>query len=85
MVRLALWIISRAMKKDPGFAWSWHCNVAMVGIDSGAEHRQANERAADFMKRAFGVDTMTQVRKDFPTPPGLPSPPNTQRIHWQWA
>jgi len=31
MIRLALWILRRAMKKDPDYAWSWHCNLAKIG------------------------------------------------------
>ena len=57
MIKLALWIISRAMKKDPEFAWSWHCNIAMVAQDAGAPHKESNIRAADFMMGIFGVDT----------------------------
>lgn len=49
--------LSRAMKKDPGFAWSWHCNIAMVAQDAGAPHKEANERTADFMKYVFDVNT----------------------------
>jgi hypothetical protein len=53
----ALTVLSKAMQDDPGYAWSWHCNVAMVAQDAGAPHDKANERAADFMSRAFSVDT----------------------------
>ena len=49
--------LSRYMQIDPEYAWSWHCNVAMVAQDAGAPHKEANERAADFMRRAFDVDT----------------------------
>ena len=46
-----------SMSIDPDYAWSWHCNIAMVAQDAGAPHKEANERSADFMMRAFGVDT----------------------------
>lgn len=85
MVRLALWIIGRAMRRDPEFAWSWHCNIAMTGVDAGADHRQANVQAGYFMWRAFRVDTLRRVNTEFPPPPGPPAPPDTRRIHRQVA
>lgn len=57
--RLALWWLARQMRRDFGYAWSWHCNVAMVALDAGASHDRANRFAADFMSRAFGVNTRT--------------------------
>ena len=60
MVKIAMWILSRAMKKDYGYAWSWHCNVAMVAVDAGASHGEANKRASDFMHIAFGIRTDTE-------------------------
>lgn len=53
----ALSVLRKAMKKDYGFAWSWHCNVASAAQDAGAPHKESNEQAAVFMFRAFGVDT----------------------------
>ena len=45
---------------DPDdFAWSWHCNLAMMAFDAGAPHREANERAADFMRGVFDIDVRT--------------------------
>jgi hypothetical protein len=52
----ALETLSKAMQNDLDFAWSWHCNIAMTAQDSGAPHKEANERTADFMARAFGVN-----------------------------
>ncbi|MCL4316518.1 MAG: hypothetical protein M1527_06755 [Gammaproteobacteria bacterium] len=49
--------LRKAMEEDYGYAWSWHCNVAMAAVDAGAPHKEANERAAGFMRNAFGVDT----------------------------
>jgi hypothetical protein len=48
------------MLKHPDYAWSWHCNLAMMAYDAGAPHRDANIRAADFMKYCFGVNTRKQ-------------------------
>jgi hypothetical protein len=60
----ALKVISDAMKADPDFAWSWHCNVAMTAQDAGAPHDRANVWAANFMRRAFDVDTLTRVNAE---------------------
>jgi len=60
LVKFAFWILKRAMRKDPDYAWSWHCNLAMMAYDAGAPHDDANVRAADFMKYCFGVSTRNQ-------------------------
>ena len=49
-----------AMKDDPSYAWSWHCNIAMVAYDAGADSNSSNLRAANFMHNIFDVDTLTQ-------------------------
>lgn len=56
-VAQAMEVLRQAMQEDYGYAWSWHCNVAMAAQDAGAPHKEANERAAGFMRNAFGVDT----------------------------
>lgn len=33
MIRLAFRILRRALQKDPGYAWGWHCNLAMSIYD----------------------------------------------------
>jgi hypothetical protein len=43
-------------KQQPDLAWSWHCNIAMLAVDAGAPHLEANMRTADFMRRAFDID-----------------------------
>jgi hypothetical protein len=53
----ALNIIKSAMRDDPHYAWTWHCNVAVSMMDEGAPHDAANAAAARFMKLAFDVDT----------------------------
>lgn len=60
--RLALKILSRAMNKDPDYAWTYQCNLAVMSQDAGAPHKESNERAADFMGRLFDVD----IRAMFP-------------------
>lgn len=52
--------LKAALKNCDDFAWTWHCNLACIGLDSGGAHEVANRRAAQFMKNAFGVDVTTQ-------------------------
>jgi len=49
--------LSEAFKNDAGYAWSWHCNLAMSMVDEGVDRVTANRAAARFMKLAFGVVT----------------------------
>lgn len=49
--------LKQAMKDDPEYAWSWHCNIAVMCRDAGATHNVSNDGAARFMKLCFGVDT----------------------------
>ena len=53
----ALNIIMSAMRDDPHYAWTWHCNVAVSMMEEGATHDAANAAAARFMRLAFDVDT----------------------------
>ena len=53
----AFFILKKAMKDDPDYAWSWHCNIAVTAQDAGAPYGVANEGAARFMKLCFDVDT----------------------------
>ena len=58
-------VLRKAFKKDPGYAYSWHCNIAMAMMDSigpgdmdyAYAHKICNEAASRFMKLAFDVDT----------------------------
>lgn len=50
--------LAAAMKRDPSFAHSWQCNIAMPILDksNGAlTHEQANEIADHLMRHLFGV------------------------------
>jgi len=60
----ALKVLSGAMKDDPMYAWSWHCNIAMAAIDEGAPRDSGNAAAARFMHAAFGVDTSCAPKAD---------------------
>ena len=53
----AIAILSSAIRDDDGYAWGWHCNIAMAFADEGATHEQANKAAARFMSLCFGADT----------------------------
>ncbi len=48
--------LKEQIKNDDGYAWSWHCNIAMASIDQGFDHGKANIAAARFMKNCFDVD-----------------------------
>jgi hypothetical protein len=50
-------LLADALQADPDYAWTWHCNLAMMAIDAGAGYVEAQRGAANFMHRAFGVDT----------------------------
>lgn len=49
-------VLSEAIKADPEYAWSWHCNIAMPAFHANVPYRQANEAAANVMQHLFGVD-----------------------------
>lgn len=49
--------IKKAMQADYGYAWAWHCNVAMAAVDEGLSYDAAQRAAARFMFSAFGIDT----------------------------
>lgn len=50
-------IVMEAVQNDQGYAWAWHCNIAMASVDEGIKHKAANRAAARFMKICFDVDT----------------------------
>lgn len=70
--KVAMDILRDAMQADPEYAWSWHCNLAMMAYDAGASHGPANKWAANFMKIAFDCDTSKnehyEVVDDSPAP-----------------
>ena len=49
--------VSKAIRNDPDYAWSWHCNIAMAAMDEGVDHLTANKLAARFLMILTGVDT----------------------------
>lgn len=48
--------LKAAMTSDPGYLWSWVCNVACPIMDSGVEHGKANKAAARLLAHLFKVD-----------------------------
>lgn len=59
--------ILKAEMKDPSYAWSWHCNIAMPFYDGLPEnepdrHVRANIGAGRVMRHVFDIDTMTQYQ-----------------------
>lgn len=64
--QIAMNILKQEMK-DPGYSWSWHCNVAMPFYDALPEnepdrHVRANLGAGRVMRHLFDVDTMTDYQ-----------------------
>ena len=70
-IEIAFKTLKKAMRDDPDYAHSWHCNIAMMCYDSirAAEnmvdddlaHEDAlkvgNDAASRFMKLCFDVNT----------------------------
>lgn len=66
-VRSSMQTLVAALKTDPDYAWTWHCNVAMAALDEGLGHYEANKAAARFMSWLAQIDTTTH--------PGFPKAP----------
>ena len=47
--------LSDAMREDPDYAWSWHCNLACCAMDEGLDREAANRAAERFMALAFNI------------------------------
>ncbi len=56
-IQAAFEILKSAMRDEPGYAWTWHCNIAVASADEGLTHAASNAAAARFMKLCFDVDT----------------------------
>lgn len=55
----ALNVIAKAIHDDPGYAWSWICNLAGIGHSAGGKPAKSNSAAADFLFRLFGYRAWT--------------------------
>lgn len=49
--------LANEIANDLDYAWGWHCNIAVVAMDEGLDHKSANRAASRFMYSAFKVDT----------------------------
>ena len=49
-------VLRSALQTDPGYAWSWHCNIAVAMQDEGVPHAVANHGAARFMRALAAVE-----------------------------
>jgi hypothetical protein len=65
LIRLALWWLSREMKRDWSYAWAWHCNLAVPMQDEGVSHKRSNLCAAMMMEMLFKVDTYKEIERQF--------------------
>lgn len=55
------------MKNDAGYAWSWHCNIAMAIYDANlASHTIANLCAAQVMRILFDIEPAHDLPKQSP-------------------
>lgn len=65
-VAKAMDYLMTAMRDDPEYAWSWHCNLAMPIMDSvGCSHKQANIAAAHLMSFLFDRDVTKDPRFEY--------------------
>ena len=48
--------LTKLMQEDEGYAWGWHCNLAMSMQDRGIDHKTANLISKDIMQLFFKVD-----------------------------
>ncbi len=71
----AMQLLTTALKDDPDYAWSWHCNLAMPIMDGArVSHRVANETAARLMQHLFGIDTAKHLNYRVDAAPSQPAP-----------
>lgn len=52
----AVQCLADAMRRDPEFAWSWHCALSCAAMDEGLGHEAADRAASRFMRMAFEAD-----------------------------
>ena len=51
--------LTEAMKDNPEYAWSWHCNMATAAHNEGLNISSSHKSAARFMWNTFGIDMST--------------------------
>ena len=64
--------LTARLQEDPGYAWSWQCNLAVPIMDvTGVSHEQANQAAAHLMQHLFDIDITKH--KSWPGYPKAPA------------
>jgi len=61
LIANAFSILKEAIKNDAGYAWGWHCNIAVCSQDEGMEHAASNRAASRFMKLCFDTETGEEI------------------------
>ena len=72
-IESAMDVLKKAFEKDPDYAYSWHCNVAMAcydtimrrseGISHERAHEISNDAASAFMRICFDVTTVHSLKR----------------------
>lgn len=77
-IKNAIDTLRKAMQEDYGYAWAWHCNIAVCMMDemngNDDDHEIANKGAARFMQLLFKIDTSKPPRLDGSNEVELPRP-----------
>lgn len=61
LVRWALKILKRAMKKDPEYAWAWHSDIAGILRGDGMPYIKSLYVASNIMVKLFDVSNYPKV------------------------
>lgn len=54
----AMKVVIGALRADPDYAWSWHCNITMSMVDEGIDHAAAEHGAQRFLNLLCGPGPM---------------------------
>lgn len=49
-------VLCSAMKQDPDYLWSWHCNLVMAFVDAGGDRKTAMQGSARFIYNLTQID-----------------------------
>ena len=79
-VPAAMKVVTDAMRADPEYAWSWHCNIAMAFVDEGGDHAMANHAAARFMRLLADVEPAHKLPEKAAAPQA-PAVPDTWSVY----
>lgn len=62
----AMDVIAAAIHADPDYKLGWQANLAVMMQDAGVSHAASNQRAADFLTRAFPTPEPSVVATFWP-------------------